>query len=95
MKFTIAELKLADELAFPEDMEILCKKYFPDTDEMIGIWHIYYWDFIHKHERSLLRLIFHYSRSDYKNGLGPVFEGMVSDLLTGNYSSQEISPQTS
>lgn len=74
-RFTLSELQLANELAWPQDMERLLSLYFPDT------WQCYYYDFMHKHERSLIKMIFHYSRADYETDMGEAFENIITDLL--------------
>ena len=61
MRFTLAELKLADELCLHDRFLELAKKHFGEG------WHAHHWNFRRKHECKLNRFLFEvYSRADFK-----------------------------
>lgn len=77
MKYSLAQLKFAEELAFPEDMLRLFQAHCPDC------WGSFYIKWLRECDRSLIRFIFSYSRADFKNGLGAQFEAIINDLIKG------------
>jgi hypothetical protein len=73
--YTLNQLKLADELAFPENMKPLFMKHLGEE----GI--VFYSDWLTRHNRSLISQIFNYSRADFERGLEPAFEAIIDDLI--------------
>ena len=76
MKFTIKNLKLANELAFPADIEKLFKKHFAD------LWRTHYISYINK--RDFLTWVFDWSRADLdrRDGeLGNKIDAMINEII--------------
>jgi len=82
--YTLEQLKLADDLAFPSNMKESFDKHEPDE---LGF--SYYYDFIHRHERSLMKQVFTYSRADFDSGMGAMFEAIIDDLLEGTQKAAQ------
>lgn len=81
MKFTIEQLKLADELCFQDDAKRLFKKHFPE------FWMIYIADFSGKYECDLMRWVFSWSRGDmgsHEREVGDAIDAMIQDILGDN-----------
>lgn len=78
-KFTLADLRLADELAFPERMEKLFYLYFPDCNT------VFYNEWLNRFNRSFTAWIFNWSRADLeRNNSGLMIENMICDLIHKN-----------
>jgi hypothetical protein len=75
-KYSLSEIKLAEELAFPADMKQLLQKHDPE----FGF--LFYSDFMHRHGRSLIAMIFAHSRHDFETtNIGKLFESIIDELL--------------
>lgn len=74
-KWTIEQLKLADELCFPKDFEDLVKEHFPD------FWMSLQLDFMTKCNESFLAWVFLLTRDDYQKGFGKPIDAMIAALL--------------
>ena len=72
MKFTLAELKLADEVCYPKDFNKIIDKY-PE------LWILKY-DFIHLYDRSLLKWLFHFNRAE-QDKLQPILDEIIASLI--------------
>lgn len=89
MRFTLEQLKFADELAFPADMERLMKEHWPYESEE---WKFYYVQWLRQHKCSLISFIFNYSRADLNVVVGngvtfrEYFERIIVSLI-GNYGN--------
>lgn len=82
MKFSIEELKLANELCFPDDFEVLLMKYLPDEEKLEAA---FYRRQYYRMGSNLITWIFKTSRSeDRLTFWGSVNEKIVADLLKKN-----------
>lgn len=81
MKYTIAELVLANELCFIADFERLLKKHLPQREQALVSHYTY--EYKTKHKANLIEWIFKHSRADLELGMGQVIDGMLNDLLVG------------
>ncbi len=79
MKFTIEELKLANELCFPADFERLLKKYLPAEDRDMAGYYRREFDLVLR--CNLIHWIFQFSRADERKYWGAINEKIVSDLV--------------
>ena len=73
--FSIAQLKLAEELCFPDDFRRLMEKYEP----AFACSHTY--AFTNLCEGRLTRWIFSFSREDYCEGMVGTINAVVRDLI--------------
>jgi hypothetical protein len=79
MKFSIEQLKLVNELCFPNDFERLLKIYLPDEEKKNAQFHRRAFC---RMGCSLITWIFHTSGADDKRTFwGSVNEKIVADLL--------------
>jgi hypothetical protein len=74
-KYSLSELKLADDLAFPENVKRLLSKHF---DEDLS-WYLFT-EYKSTHKSSIISLIFNYSRADFET-LEAGFEKVINELL--------------
>lgn len=70
--WTLEQLKLADELAFPSDVNRILAEIGPDYWQAIAL---------DIKERGLMRNIFVHSRADYRGELGTLFDELIARLL--------------
>jgi len=79
VKFTIEELKLANELCFPSNFKELLKKHLPESEQdMVS----YYVGCFLNIKSNLITWIFGFSRADDKRTFwGEVNQKIVLDLL--------------
>ena len=76
MKWTLEQLKLADELCFPEDARELFKKHLGDD------WIAYHLDYKREYKGGLLKWIFHFSRNDLtNNNFGARIDKIIEELI--------------
>lgn len=80
-KFTIEELKLANELCFNDTFETLLKKHLPKDD--LEFWYIYHSEYRTKYKCNLLHWIFSFSRADLQDSMVIVLSNIVKDLING------------
>jgi len=73
--FTLKQIKLADELAFPDDIKELFKKYLGDE------YYYYFLEFKNTYKCSLSAFIFHFSRADLDRYFGERLERILIDIL--------------
>ena len=80
-RYSLSELKFANELCYPADFRKLLHKHSTNT----------YWEdwwqsldvsFRATHKADLISFIFSHSRRDFEDsGLGEVFENIIDDLI--------------
>lgn len=73
--WTLEQIKLAEELCFTDRFKNLVMKHAPED------WVVHYIDFKAQNCR-LMRWIMTYSRADGKRGLYPLFDNIITDLLS-------------
>ena len=78
--FTLMDLKLADELCYPEDFERLIEKYSQGTDYE---WRLEASSFA-AHNSSLYRYLESNSRFCLAGGLGDIMDNIICELLRRN-----------
>jgi len=76
MKFSIAQLRLANELCYPADFVRLANKHLPEEIVSGEIW-----KFLNAYNHNLLFWIFHFSRAELRRGMGDILDAMVLDIL--------------
>lgn len=85
-KYSIKQLKFADEVCFSADMYRLMARHWPDNSI---VWCVYYNNWLYKHKRSIISFIMEYSREDYDSvlvegrvmTLGMWFQYILDDLI--------------
>jgi len=80
MKFSIKQLKFANEVCFPDRFETLLRKHLPPKEHDM-IEH-YLYKFNRVHEGNLFTWIFSFSRAtDEKTYWGEVHDKIIADLV--------------
>lgn len=77
--WTLRQLKFAEEMSFPATVETILKEYF--KDDPLPMWAVYSLDI---KRRGFIANIFCYSRADYDNGMGEMFDFLIEKLI-GDY----------
>lgn len=88
-KYSLSELKLANELCFPADFKKLLERHTKNTIYE-DCWHSIDVSFRRSHKAGLISLIFSYSRADFDNDLGAIFNNIIDDLITKEETPNEI-----
>ncbi len=81
MKYTIAEINLANELCFISDFKRLMEKYLPQDEQALASHYTY--EYKVKHKANLIEWIFKHSRAELDLGRGEMIDSMLEDLLKG------------
>lgn len=86
MKFSLKQLKYANEVCFRDDFIRLFNKYAESgyNPNLKDCGAFYESELVHQFGNDLLRFIFHFSRADLGKGYDFIFDGMLKELI-GDY----------